>query len=179
MRWLGFAICAVVVLVLQTTLAHRLDIRGARPDWMLVLAVFFVLHARSMDALIGAWLLGAAMDVMTIENFGLLSGCYAVAVLAIYGVRDHVFRDNPLTHFALTFLSAAAVGVLTTLYRVLFIDGASLRVMPLVGGILFGAAYTAVWAPFLHHVLLKFPHLLGIRGPRRSYRPRLKRARRV
>ena len=75
MRWLGFAICAGLALTLQTTVAWRLEIRGARPDWMLVLAVFFVLHARTLDALIGAWLLGALMDNYSMARFGLLSGC--------------------------------------------------------------------------------------------------------
>ena len=70
MRWLGFAICAALVLTLQTTVAWRLEIRGAQPEWMLVLAVFFALHARSVDALIGAWLLGALMDNYSMARFG-------------------------------------------------------------------------------------------------------------
>jgi rod shape-determining protein MreD len=173
MRWLGFVICAVIVLTLQTTVAWRLDLRGARPDWLLVLAIFFALHARSADALIGAWLLGAAADVMSIERFGLLSGCYGLATLAVYAVRDYVFRDNPLAHFVLTFAAAAAVGAATMAYRGAVVDGGWRAGAFAAGGsILLGAAYTAVWAPLVHYVLLKFPRALGVRAPRRSYRPR-------
>lgn len=170
MRWLGFAICAIIVLTLHTTLAWRLAIRGVRPDWMLALAVFFALHARSMDVLIGAWLLGAAMDIMTIEHFGLLSGCYAVATLAIYAARDYVFRDNPLTHFVVTFAAAVAVGSAMMTYRIVVAGGAGSDsgLIASAGNILFGAVYTAVWAPPLHYVLLKFPNWLGVLAPRRS-----------
>ena len=52
MRWLGFAICAVMGLTLQTTVAWRFEIGGARPDWMLVLVVFFALHTRSEEGLL-------------------------------------------------------------------------------------------------------------------------------
>ena len=172
MRWLGFAICAVLALTLQTTLAWRVEIRGVRPDWLLVLAVFFALHARSMDALIGAWLLGAAADVMSIERFGLMSGAYAVATLMIYSVREYVFRDNPVTHFMATFVAAVAVGTLEALYRFVVGRGAFTGAMSAGGGIVLAAAYTAAWAPLLHYVLLKFPDLLGIRRPQRSYRGR-------
>ena len=172
MRWLGFAICAALVLTLQTTVAWRLEIRGAQPEWMLVLAVFFALHARSVDALIGAWLLGALMDNYSMARFGLLSGCYALSTLAIYAARNHVFRDNPLTHFAVTFVAAAAVGAMVAVYRVAVGGEAGSSVPAAAGSVLLGAVYTAVWAPPLHHLLLKFPGLLGIRSPRRGYRLR-------
>ena len=168
MRWLGFAICAVVMLTLQTTVAWRVAIVGVAPEWMLVLAVFFTLHARSADALIGAWLLGAAMDVMTIERFGLISGCYGVSMLAIFSVREYVFRDNPLTHFALTFAAAIVLGAVLATYHTLMghqIDPGTLGVG---GRILLASVYTAAWALPLHYVLLKIPHLLGVHPPRRS-----------
>ena len=172
MRWLGFAVCAVIALTLQTTLAWRLAIQGARPEWLLVLAVFFALHAQSADALIGAWLLGAAMDLMSVGRFGLLSGCYGLATLAIYAIREYVFRDNPLSHFVLTFLAAAAVGLAEAGYHVAIINGhAATGALAATGHILLGAAYTAVWAPPVHYVLLKFPRALGIRAPRRGFRP--------
>ena len=172
MRWLGFAICAGLALTLQTTVAWRLEIRGARPDWMLVLAVFFVLHARTLDALIGAWLLGALMDNYSMARFGLLSGCYVLSTLAIYAVRDSVFRDNPLTHFVVTFVPAAAVGAMMAVYRMAAGGEVHSSVLAAAGSILFGALYTAVWAPPLHHLLLKFQGGLGLRSPRRSHRGR-------
>lgn len=172
MRWLGFAICAVIGLTLQTTVAPRLEIGDLRPNWLLCLAVFFVLHARTMDALIGAWVLGAAADVMSIERFGLLSGSYAVCTMLIYSVRAYVFRDNPLTHFAATFVAAIGVGLLETAYRLVLGRGALGGFTGALGGIVLGAAYTAAWAPPLHYVLLKIPDVLGILRPQRSYRGR-------
>ncbi|MCK4657909.1 MAG: rod shape-determining protein MreD [Phycisphaerae bacterium] len=172
MRWFGFAICAVVVLTLQTTIAWRLEVRGARPDWMLVLAVFFALHTRSMDGLFGAWVLGAAVDIMSIERFGLISACYGASALAIYATREHFFRDNPLTHFMLTFVCAAIIGVVTTIYRAVAVGVVGGGVPAVGGGILLAAGYTAAWAPLLHYALLKFPRLLGVGAPRRSYHTR-------
>ncbi|MCP4589883.1 MAG: rod shape-determining protein MreD [bacterium] len=174
MRWLGFAVCAVIVLVLDTTVAPRLELRGVRPEWMLVLAVFFALHARSSDALIGAWLLGAAVDVMSVERFGLLSGSYALAALAVYAVRESVFRNNPLTHFAITFAASVIVRAVGAVYAGTVLAGtqAPLGAWQVTVGVICGAAYTAAWAPLVHHLLLRYPPLLGVLPPRRTSRRR-------
>ena len=56
MKWISFAILAVLTSVLQTTLvAHTLAIGEIRPDWMFILAVHYALHGKWPDVAIAAW----------------------------------------------------------------------------------------------------------------------------
>ena len=65
MRWVVFLVLAVPILTAQSALSQRMELFGARPDWLLVLVVFVALHARRHDAVLGAWVLGMAADLMT------------------------------------------------------------------------------------------------------------------
>jgi len=60
MRWLSFLLLGVVLLTLQSAVAPRIELLGARPDWLLVVVVFFAMHAPPRDAVIGAWIIGDA-----------------------------------------------------------------------------------------------------------------------
>lgn len=164
MRWLTFGVLAVIAVSLQTTVAPRMVWYGLSPDWVLVLVVFYCLHARSDHAVPAAWLAGALADLMTLERFGLVSLSYGLTALLVCGMRDLVFTRHPLTHFTVTLFAALGVQVLWMVYRVLI----GLPVgSPL--GLVGSSIYTALWAPLLHAVLLKAPRLLGIRP--RQYSP--------
>jgi rod shape-determining protein MreD len=164
MRWLTFGVLAVIAVSLQTTVAPRMIWYGLSPDWVLVLVVFYCLHARSDHAVLAGWLAGALADLMTLERFGLVSLSYGLTALLVCGVRDLVFTRHPLTHFTVTLFAALGVQVLWMVYRMLvgLPVGSSLC---LVGS----SIYTALWAPLLHAVLLKAPRLLGIRPRQYSY----------
>ena len=84
---------AVLALTLQSAIAPRLAIFGVRPDWILVLVVFFALHGRRRDAVIAGWSLGMCADLMSIERVGLLALSYALAAWVGYAVdRDLIWR---------------------------------------------------------------------------------------
>ncbi len=160
MRWLTFLILAVLAVSLQSTIASRLAWFGAVPDWVLVLVVFYALHARVDQAMAAGWVAGALADLLTIERFGLLSLSYGIAAAGVCLVRDWVFVRHPLTHFGITLIAALALSVVWSAYRAV-ID------VPGQGTLVLGwsCVYTALWAPPLHWVLLKSPRVLGIRGP--------------
>ena len=111
MRWLTFIILAIVAVSLQATVAGRVSWFGARPDWVLVLVVFYALHARADDAMPAAWVVGALADLMTIERFGLLALCYGLTAMVVCGVRDLVFTGHPLTQFGVTLACGVMVQV--------------------------------------------------------------------
>ena len=163
MRWLGFAICAGMGLTLQTTVAWRLQIGPARPEWMLVLTVFFALHARGEEGLIAGCVLGILSDLMSIERFGLLALVYGASALVLFLVRDYFFIDHPLTHFFLTWVAALAVGFTCCFYRSLFSAAGSPGWAFSTFEIMLSAAYTALWAIPVHRVLAYFPRFLGVR----------------
>jgi rod shape-determining protein MreD len=158
MRWLTFITLVVLVVSLQSTVAGRLTCLGATPDWVLVLVVFYALHARADQAMAAGWLAGALADLLTIERFGLLSLTYGLVAVVVCQVRGWMFTRHPLTHFGLTLAAALVVRVGWSVYRAAF-DLSGDGVLALG----WSCVYTALWAPPLHWVLLKMPRVLGIR----------------
>ena len=171
MRWLTFFVLAILAVSLQSTVANRLAWHGLRPDWVLVLVVFYALHARTDHAMLAGWVSGAIADLMTLERFGLVSLCYGVAAVLVCRVRDLLFTRHPLTHFTVTLGAALGVQVLWTVYRL--VTGLPTGSLP---GLIGSSVYTALWAPPLHWMLLKTPRLVGV-GPGRRWPARLSAAR--
>ncbi len=167
MRWLTFGVLAILVVSLQVTIAPRLTWFGARPDWVLVLVVFYALHAPTDRAILAGWLAGALADVMSIERFGLLSISYGLAALAVCAVREALFTRHPLTHLSVTLVAGLLVQGIWTAFRLATGTG-SAPFWPL----LWGWVYTALWAVPMHWALLKTPRLLGLRAGLASRRSR-------
>jgi rod shape-determining protein MreD len=155
MRIWVFVILALLTLTLQVTLAPRVVLFGARPDWLLVLAVFIGLHVRGAEAPILAWLVGFAADLMSIERPGLMSIGFGLTAAVIHRFREFVFIRHPLTYFSLTLLAALGMQMLMSLYRNMVYDwpGASG-----VGEFSHAAAvaiWSGLWAIPVHWMLLK------------------------
>jgi rod shape-determining protein MreD len=169
MRWLGFAICALFALTVHSALAPRLELFGARPDWLLVLVVFFALYARGADAVVGAWIVGACADLMTLERVGLLSLSYGFAALAVVGVREYLFRYRLQTQFLVTLIAGLAIRLVWGLYRFVAYPEAGWTGWAILVEVVVGAVYTAAFAPPVHKVLLSMPRMLGLPKPRYTY----------
>jgi len=168
MQWLAFIIIAVLGVLLQTTVSPRVAVFGVRPDWVLVLVVFFALHVRGREAIAAAWMLGLLADFQSIERFGLLSLVYALAAGSVYLIRDYLFRRHPLTHLVLTFVAGVAVQLLVLGYYAFLVNegrvaGADLWLAVLV------SLYSALWAPPTHWVLLKMSSWLGLEVPKYTH----------
>jgi rod shape-determining protein MreD len=150
---------------LHTTVAPRLAIAGAWPDWILVTVVFFAMHGRGLDVLIAAWILGLLADIQSAERLGLLSLAYTLGGMLAYGVREHVFRSHPLAHFAVTLAAGLVVqAVLGTYYLVAPDQGGGHGFTGLLV-----ALYSALFAPLAHGVLLKIGPSLGLSAPRYTH----------
>ncbi len=168
MRWLTFFLLAAVVLTLQSTIAPRVEVLGARPDWILVIVVFFSLYAPRREAIISAWIVGMAADLMTVERLGLLALSYALAAVGITSVREHLFRYRAATQFVVTLVVCLLLRAAWLVYRRVSYDVAEPFLADLTVDVL-AAIYTAVWAPLLHKGLLGMSGILGLARPRYSY----------
>ncbi|NOX58308.1 MAG: rod shape-determining protein MreD [Planctomycetes bacterium] len=169
MRWSSFAIIAVATLTAHTTLAPRLAVGGVWPDVILIVVVFFAMHARKWDAVIAAWSLGLLADLASLERFGLLSLTYALVAISVQSSRDWMFRSHPLTHAAVTFVSALVVHVVFWVYAG-FSSGSVVGQPWASVGVPVGIAlYTAICAPPVHAVLLRFLRWFGLDAPRYSH----------
>lgn len=166
MRWLAFILCSIVVLTLQATVAERIEWHGVRPDWVLVLVTFFALNARNTDALLGAWALGAACDLMSVERFGLLSLGYGTVALLVYAIREYLFGEHPLTHVCVTLGACILMQTMLAAYRAAAYGPASPSFAVLMAEGVWTGLYTAVWAPVIHGGLLRISRVLGVRTPR-------------
>jgi len=169
MRWLTFAIIAVIALTLQSTAAPRLELCGARPDGLVVVVVFFALHGRMPEAAVGAWIIGACADLMTIERAGLISFSYALTALGVANVREYLFRYQGRTQFTVTLVACLTVRAGWLLYRRALYDPGPSIWADAAADVLLASVYTAALAPPLHRLLLKMSGALGLARPRYTY----------
>jgi len=173
MRWLTFAILAVVLLTLQSTVAPWFEVFRARPDWLLVTVVFLALYARAGDAVIASWVIGVCADLMTIERFGFLAVSYALAALLVILVREYLQRYRIRTQFVVTLAVCLLLQTAWMVYRRSAYRPTASIPADWLGGSVFTSVYTAAWAPLIHKALLGFSRPLGIVHRRYRYsRPR-------
>ena len=168
MRWLTFLLLMVIALTLQSALAPRLEVFGVRPDWLLVVVVFFAMHATARDATFGAWLIGGCADLLTVERLGLLALSYGLAALAVLSVREYLFRHRVWPQFLVTLGACLLIRLAWTVYCRALYDPAGSLWVDLMGGIVMVSLYTALWAPVVHWVLLPMWRTLGLPRPRTS-----------
>lgn len=169
MRTLVWIIGGTVLLALQAGLAPRLELWGARPDWLLVAVVFFGLHVRAGNAAGGAWCLGFAADLLTLERPGLLAITYTVSALVVAALREYVFRMSATTQFFLVLAMGLLVRGAWLIYRQLAYAGAANWMAQIGSDVLWGAVYTALFAPPMHRLLMKIGKPMGMRFPRYSH----------
>jgi len=169
MRWLTFAILAVLVLTLQAAVAPRVELYSARPDFLLVVVVFLSLYAPSRDAIAAGWVLGVCADLMTIERFGVIALSYGLTSIIITLIREYLFRYRMMTQMVVTLTACMLVRTAWTMYYHLLYEVRG----PLLGDWLIGgvivSAYTAALAPFGFRLLLGMSRPLGIARPRYGY----------
>ncbi|MEK6799159.1 MAG: rod shape-determining protein MreD [Planctomycetota bacterium] len=162
MSWLAFAIVAALTLAAQSTVAPRLEIGPARPEWTLVIVVFYALHAPRREALIAAWILGAAADLLTIERYGVLSFSYLLAAGAVVLVREALVRADSLAHVGVTFAVVGLIQAAWLAYASLAHAAVGGFTGAAIAACLFSAAYTSLWALVIDRVLLASWRALGL-----------------
>lgn len=148
---------AAVVLVAQSSLAPAMQIRGIRPDFILLLVTCFALQIGKLDAVVAAWLLGFAADFLTIERPGLLAASYGFSAALIVTLRDYLFARKLLTLIVVTFFLSLIIRTFWLLYRRTFYsidESTGTAAFDVLGG----AFYTAACAVIVHLIVSR---LLG------------------
>lgn len=166
MRRLPFFILAYVALGLQIGAGEYLKWADARPNLVLVAALFLALYLPRDAALLGCFSLGLVQDLVSQHPPGLYALSYGLTAMFVSPLTHVVNRDHPLTHLGL----AAAGGFVTAVVLALHAwfrtsPGATVR-GPLAP--LFAAAlYTAVLAPAVLWGLLRFRRVFAFPGGHR------------
>lgn len=168
MRWPFFLILTYVIIVIQCSLGRMLalplSIGPVGPDLAAIAAVFVALYARtSMEAMLGAWTLGMALDLTTASVMGQTSVvgpmaiAFALSAGLVFRLRDAVFRERAVTQVMLTLGLCLVSHVLWLTLQALRASGE--------GSLGFGrellravgiAVYSSALAPLVHAILWRF-----------------------
>lgn len=159
MRWIPFVILIYVAVLVQVALGAlpvRFSLTGnIAPDITAIITVFLALSLRDpRDAMMAAWSLGLAMDLMlcgmggALTVVGPMAIAYALASGVIFRVREAFFRERALARALLTLLFCLIVhGLWVTMQTILgFAWSAWWPAITKAIGI---SIYTAVIAPLV------------------------------
>ncbi|UCE59564.1 MAG: rod shape-determining protein MreD [Phycisphaerales bacterium] len=169
MRWVTFMVCAAGMLTLQSTIAPRVELIGCRPDWLLVLVVYLAMFVRPVDAVAGAWILGACADLMTIERPGLLALSYMMAALCVAASREYFFRYRTATQVVVTAITCLFVHAGWWIYHNVLYGATSSLLGSLTVEVIGTSLYTAVWGLVWFKILTRISGALGVGRPRYTY----------
>jgi rod shape-determining protein MreD len=185
MRWVPFAIAAVLAAVLDTSnLMDLFTLRGLgslTPSLTAIVAVFVALFAPKTIALWAAWCLGLLADLCP-PNETVVIGPYTLGYVfgayAVVQVRTLVFRRRVLTVAVLTVVCLVAVGVvsvglgtLRSWYPGAPAPWADFRPLPELGRSLGIAVYSGLFALPVGWLLMRTQPLWGFQhaGDRRRF----------
>lgn len=169
MRWLTFAILAACAVCFQTTLAARFELLGMRLDLVFVVLVHYALQSHSSEGLLAGWCLGVMVDLTSLERLGVVALVYGLAALAIWSMRELMFRKHPLTHFMVTAVSCLCAQFALQGYAKI-VHGPEIAWAVLLARSVGAAVFTGLGAVLVHHLLLKIPRVLGLPiSKRRSF----------
>lgn len=174
MNWVGFAVIAYLVTVIQTSVAPFLAVHTIRPDFMVIVAVFFGLYARPADAMLGCWIIGLLIDLCSLShplraNVGLHALLLGLLGVFMVKTRGVTFREGMISHFIYSF----AVCFLMTFAARLHTNWES------PGGpetgrqaavALYTAVYTSMLAPYVHFALRRLRGVLGLHIGQHDFR---------
>ena len=163
MQWVGFGILGLTTILLQVRVGPLLEWHGMRPDWVLVLIVFYTLHTRGLGAVAGAGMLGLAMDLQSLERLGLVALSYTVAALVVVEVRGSVVPRSLSSQTIVTLFPAICVQAIWLIYRGVVHGGSTSGWLAMILSAAGAAVYTAAFAPLLHSALLAVSKPLGLR----------------
>lgn len=174
MRWIFFLVLAWLLTAVQSTVGGVLSIElgsigTIAPDMLASLAVFAALYVRrATDAMLAAFVLGLALDLTTsgaggaAAVVGPMAIGYALAAKVVFELGEAFFRQRASTRIFMT-------GVFCIIAHVIWVTAQLLLAYKLAAWSDYGrmllqavgiSAYSAVVAPFLIWVFVRFHGLL-------------------
>ena len=145
---------AFVGIVLQDTVFNAISIAEGKPDFVLILVVFFALfHGHIKGGLLGL-VFGLMEDLMTGRFIGLNAICKGLTGLVIGLVSERLYKNNffipVVTIFISTFFCSICYLLCSTIIG-LNIEGTRLMMVSIPD-----AVYNIVFSPFFYAVFYHF-----------------------
>lgn len=169
MHWFAFAILLYVVLVLQTTLAPALATHAVRPDFVIIMATYYAMMARPIDAVLSCWIIGFAMDLAGLSyngysNVGISAFSLGLIAMIVVRIRELIFRESPVTQLLLAF-SIKLVFAMMIGFHMLYVLGRGEELSHVFTTAFWAAVYTGMLAPYGHWMMRKLRPTLGLGVP--------------
>ena len=118
---LFFSIGLLLVL-LQSTLFHLLPLGPVVPDLMLVLCVYWGLHHPTVGAVLGSFLLGYSVDVVSSPILGLNAFAMSLVFLAVYLSSRSIWLHNSFVSFLVVLLASLIKGAALVIISAIFLS---------------------------------------------------------
>jgi rod shape-determining protein MreD len=119
---LAFFVVGVLLVLLQTTFLHLLPIGPIVPDLILVLCVYWGLHHPTVGAVLGSFLLGYSVDVVSSPILGLNAFAMSLVFLAVYASSRSIWLHHPVVSSIVVLLAALIKGAALLLVWTVFLS---------------------------------------------------------
>src|SRR5215813_5626196 len=103
---LGFAIMALMALLLQTSVLPSVAINRATPDLLLIMCVYLGLHQHTVGGALGAFFLGYLQDAFSGSVAGLNAFGMCLVFTLVYLTSRRLWVDNTISKFVVVFLAS-------------------------------------------------------------------------
>jgi len=143
MRWPAYFILAYVAVGLQIGLGEYLRVGAAKPDLVVLAAIFIAIRAPREAALLGCLGLGLIQDRVALNPLGLNALAYALAGMFTVSTQELVYKSHPLTNFSLGLVGGCLTGAVVLIHG--WIRGPRASMADLLAC----ALYTAILAPLV------------------------------
>lgn len=153
--FLLFFLAGIVLVLLQTTLFHLLPIGPVVPDLILVLCVYLGLHHPSVGGVLGSFLLGYSIDVVSSPILGFNAFAMTLVYLAVYLCARSIWLHHPMVSSVVVLIAALVKGASMVAIWAIFLS---------VDGFWAGAARYMLWEALLAAALAPFLFRLLRRG---------------
>jgi rod shape-determining protein MreD len=149
---LSFFAVGVLLLLLQTTFLHLLPLGPVVPDLILVLCVYWGLYHPTVGAVLGSFLLGYSVDVVSSPILGLNAFAMSLVFLAVYLSSRSIWLHHPVVSSIIVLLASLVKGAALMLVWTFFlsVDGFWMGALRYI---LMEALVAAVLAPVVFALL--------------------------
>jgi len=146
-----FAI-GLFLILLQSTLFHLLPLGSIVPDLILVLCVYWGLHHPTVGAVLGSFLLGYSVDVVSSPILRPNAFAMSLVFLAVYLSSRSIWLHNSFVSFFVVLLASLIKGAALILVSAIFLSMDGLWVGA-ARYLILEALVAAVFAPFVFTLL--------------------------
>ncbi len=90
----------------QVFLSEPLKLGGAKPNFMIVVTVFFALFTDARFGLEAGFISGAILDIFALRLFGANIVLFSLAGYFVGRFNDKIYRESIITHAIIVFLAS-------------------------------------------------------------------------